>query len=209
MISVIIPVYKEQQRIRQTLENLRTLKEQHLLREVLIVQCPGESYDLPTLTSPDRGRAAQMNHGAAQAGGEILLFLHADTILPENALPIIATARAGAFSLRFDSPRLIFNLIGWLTTMRSRLLRLPYGDQAIFLPRPDFLRAGGYADVPILEDVLLTRKIRPRVLPECVLTSIRRYEKNGVIGTILRHRLIMLGFTLGIGPERLARHVAR
>ena len=145
-----------------------------------------------------------MNHGAGAAQGEILLFLHADTILPANALTLVAKAQTGAFSLRFDSPRLIFKLMGLLTTLRSELLRLPYGDQAIFIPRDIFQKVGGYPDVPILEDVLLAQKIRPRVLPQYVVTSCRRYEQKGVLQTILRHRLIMLGHSLGLTPERLA-----
>ena len=204
MISVVIPVYNEQEGIQAALLRLRTLDAQHLLREVLVVQCLGETYPVPTTISSFKGRAAQMNHGAGAAQGEILLFLHADTILPANALTLVAKAQTGAFSLRFDSPRLIFKLMGLLTTLRSELLRLPYGDQAIFIPRDIFQKVGGYPDVPILEDVLLAQKIRPRVLPQYVVTSCRRYEQKGVLQTILRHRLIMLGYNLGLTPERLA-----
>lgn len=209
MISVIIPVHNEHERIGPALEQLNALKEQQLLHEVLVVRHPGESYHIPTLLSPKQSRAAQMNHGAMQAGGEILLFLHADTILPEDALPLIAKARTGAFSLRFASSRLVFKIIGKLTSLRSKILRLPYGDQAIFMPKDDFFKAGGYADVPMLEDVLLAKKIRPRVLPQHVLTSPRRYESHGIIRTILRHRAIMLGHFIGLCPQSLHSLVKR
>lgn len=203
MISIIIPVHNEQKRIQQALDTLQALEAGHLAREVLVVQSPGEEYDVATIMAPAKGRAAQMNHGASLAAGEILLFLHADTALPGNALSLIATARTGAFSLRFASRKPLFTLLGLLATVRSRLLRLPYGDQAMFLPKADFINAGGFADVPILEDVLLAEKIRPRVLREYVVTSCRRYQKQGMAKTILRHRLIMLGHCLGMSPERL------
>ena len=205
MISVIIPVYNEQQGLAATLARLCALEEQELLREVLVVQGPGERYDVPTLISPREGRAAQMNHAARLARGEILLFLHADTALPPNALALIAKAGAGAFSLRFASCSQTFRVLAWLATLRSRIFRLPYGDQALFLPKARFMQLGGYPEVPILEDVLLAKRLRPRVLPQAVLTSCRRYEQAGLLNTVLRHRLIMLGHSLGLRPERLAR----
>ncbi len=204
MISIIIPVYNEQEAAPRILERLRHLAENHLLCETLVVQGPGEDYPIPTLTAPNRGRAAQMNYGASLARGEILLFLHADTLLPVQALPLVARARTGAFSLRFDSPRVFFKLLALGTSLRSRLLRLPYGDQALFMPKALFQRMGGYPDVPLLEDVLLAEKIRPRVLPQHVVTSCRRYARHGAGKTVLRHRLIMLGHALGFSPERLA-----
>ena len=204
MISVIIPVHNEQEHMPLVLERLHALADQELLHEILVVQPPGEAYDIPTATAPARCRAAQMNYGAGLAKGEILLFLHADTILPPDALSCITHARTGAFSLRFDSPRLPFSIIGLLTSLRSRVLRLPYGDQALFMPAETFRHLGGYPDVPVLEDVLLAKKLRPRVLPRHVVTSCRRYELAGLFRTVLRHRLIMLGHGFGISPERLA-----
>lgn len=204
MISVIIPVYREQRSIDSALDRIEGLADRHLLREVLVVQGPQEEYSLPTLIAPHRGRAAQMNYGAEHAQGDIFLFLHADTILPVNALSLIARAGTGAFSLHFASSRPALRAIALLTTLRSRLLRLPYGDQAMFLHRECFFQAGGFPEIPILEDVLLAEKIRPRVLPEYVVTSGRRYEQAGLWRTVLRHRRIMLGHALGLSPARLA-----
>lgn len=178
---------------------------QNLLTEILVVQTPDEHYCCSTLISTKRGRSAQMNYAAYQAKGTILLFLHADTVLPKNAFDLIVSSGKGAFSLSYNHDAFIYKCISMLTTFRSKILNLPYGDQGIFLTKEEFERVGGYEDVPILEDVRLSQTIRPKVLSEKVLTDARRYEKNGVIKTILKHRLIMLGYFLGFSPEKLNR----
>lgn len=205
MISVILPVYKEQKRIVSVLEDLRTLDSQHLLQEILVVRTVGDIYPLPTLMSPERGRAAQMNYGASLATGDILVFVHCDTRLPASALEVIAEKQCGAFSLRFDSPALAYRALAAITTWRSKLLHLPYGDQVLFLPRVLFENIGGFANVPILEDVLLAERIRPEVVRECVVTSTRKYQKYGFWRTLLLHRAIMFGYMAGVGIPHLAR----
>jgi glycosyltransferase involved in cell wall biosynthesis len=187
--------------------HLLTLKGQPLLKEALFVQEEGEEYPVDTITAPVRGRSAVLNYGAEHASGDILLFLHADTRLPLNALNLITEngEKAGAFSLRFSAANRMLNLIGYLTSLRSRVLNLPYGDQGLFMPKKLFKETGGFTNVPILEDVILAKKVRPTVLKECVTTSPRRYRKNGILKTVLQHRLIMLGFMLGFSPERLAK----
>lgn len=204
MISIIIPVYKEQHQIELTLQGLEQLEHQALLTEILIVQGPGETYTVPTLISDVPGRAVQMNYAAQHAKGELLLFLHADSILPKQALPLIAQQRTGAFSLAFNSNRLLFRFLAWASTQRSKLMQTPYGDQALFLPKADFDNVGGFDAVPILEDVLLARKIHFPILEEYVTTSTRRYQQKGVWKTVFCHRLIMMGYALGISPEKLA-----
>ena len=144
-----------------------------------------------------------MNYAAKRAKGDILLFLHADTVLPKTSLSVIAQYRKGAFSLAFDHTTLVYKLLSILTTLRSRLFHLPYGDQGIFLTKAEFEAVGGYEEIPILEDVKLAQKIRPKILKEKVLTSTRRYENNGIVKTLLQHRLIMLGFLVGVSPHTL------
>lgn len=203
MITVIIPVYKEQKTIQHSLDRLQALANQELLSEILVVQTPDENYPCATLTSPKKGRAAQMNYAAKHAKADILLFLHADTELPEDAFVLIEQALKGAFSLAYKHNAFIYKLISFLTTLRSKILHLPYGDQAIFLTKAEFESVGGYEELPILEDVKLAQKIRPKVLKQKVLTDPRRYEHNGIFRTVLKHRLIMFGYALGFSAEKL------
>ena len=200
MISIIIPVYREQKTIQQSIKQVQALAGQQLLSEILVVQTPEEHYECATIICPTKNRAAQMNHGAQHAKGDILLFLHADTVLPDNALSLITQFRKGAFSLGFNHPALIYQFLACLTTLRSRLTRVPYGDQAIFLTKAEFDLIGGYQEIPILEDVKLAQKIRPCILKAKVYSSVRRYQNKGIVKTVLSHRLIMLGNLLGISP---------
>lgn len=167
------------------------------------------------LTAP-RGRARQMNAGAAEARGEILVFLHADTLLPEGAFVAIEAAladgaRAGAFALSIDSPRRGLALIAAVATLRSRVFGLPYGDQAVFLGRGDFVRLGGFADLPLMEDVDLALRLRragmtPRTLRLAVRTSPRRWQRQGALYCTLRNWALLGLWLLGVPASCLARH---
>ncbi len=173
-----------------------------------------QSRGAKTLHSPP-GRARQMNTGAGVAEGMFLIFLHADTRLPEGfdhhvrrilTQPGVA---AGAFQLQIDVPsarlRLIENAANW----RSRYLQMPYGDQAIFLRAELFREMGGFPDLPIMEDFELMRRLKGRgrivIAPATALTSARRWEKLGALRTTLINQLMILGFYLGFEPSRLAR----
>ncbi len=161
-----------------------------------------------------RGRARQMNAGAAAASGDILLFLHADTQLPEDAFAAVAGvlgngARAGAFSLRIDSSRKSLALIAAVATLRSRVFGLPFGDQALFMSRAAFDRLGGFADLPLMEDVDMAVRLgragmRPRILPQAVLTSPRRWERRGPLFCTLRNWALLTLWGLGVPAGRLA-----
>ncbi len=163
------------------------------------------------------GRARQMNAGAAQARGDILLFLHADALLPEDAFAAIEAAlargaRAGAFSLAVESSRRspALTLIAAAATLRSRLFGLPYGDQALFLPRAEFQRLGGFADLPLMEDVdmalrLARAGLRPRILRQAVRASARRWEREGAVRCTLRNWALLALWSLGVPARRLAR----
>ena len=169
----------------------------------------------PRLLESARGRAVQMNHGARAAGGDTLLFLHADTRLPAGAAPAIEQALAepgvvgGRFDVRFDNERPLFRVIAWLMNTRSRASGICTGDQAIFVRRADFEAVGGYPDIPLMEDVELSRRLKRRgnlrALRLRVTTSARKWEREGPLRTIgLMWALRFLHFC-GVAPTRLHR----
>lgn len=223
-VSVIIPVLAEGDRIQSLLSQLATSADS-VPYEVIVVdgdpqgstlRClPPQQLDIRGILAP-RGRGSQMNAGAALARGAILLFLHADTQLPPQALPkICATLRessavAGAFDLAIDSSRWILKLIGRVSSLRSRLTRTPYGDQAIFIHRSTFAKIGGYPEIPIMEDVALMRYLKRRgfaivILSDRTLVSPRRWEQEGVIYCTLRNWSLLLLYNLGVSPHQLVR----
>jgi rSAM/selenodomain-associated transferase 2 len=166
------------------------------------------------LPSP-RGRARQMNAGARAARGDVLLFLHADTLLPDGALAAVESAVgdpgvvAGRFDVRFDNPRPVFRMIAWFMNQRSRWSGISTGDQAIFVRREVFEALGGYPDMPLMEDVELCRRLKRRgrlaALRLRVTTSARKWEREGAVRTILLMWTIRLLCTAGISPARLHR----
>ena len=165
------------------------------------------------------GKARQMNCGAAAASGEILVFLHADTRLPDDFLRLILAALnhtgvvAGAFRLSIDSRAAGIRFIELMAAVRSRYLQLPYGDQALFMKKSIFETIGGYADVPIMEDFIMVRRMRRKgkiaILPAAVVTSPRRWLRFGILKTWLVNQMIVIAYYLGISPERLARWYRR
>jgi len=169
----------------------------------------------PRLLATARGRAIQMNHGARATGGDALLFLHADTRLPDGAARAIAQALAepgvvgGRFDVRFDNEGALFRMVAWLMNARSRASSICTGDQAIFVRRADFEAVGGYPDIPLMEDVELSRRLkrrgRLRALRLRVTTSARKWEREGPLRTIgLMWALRFLHFC-GVAPSRLHR----
>ncbi len=220
--SIIIPVLHEAAIIHDLIGHLEHL-EGAGEAEVIIVDgsATGDTMHAITtenvlcLSSPP-GRARQMNHGAAAASGDILIFLHADTRLPADALTLIgrtladATIVAGAFDLRIHSDRWIYRLIAAAASLRSRITRIPYGDQAIFIRRESFFHLGGYPDIPLMEDVAFMRQIKKAgkitILPRPVVTSPRRWEREDIIATTLKNWFLLAAYYLGVHPEKLARY---
>jgi len=221
-ISVIIPVWNEAYFINETVNNILMLQYQGRLEIIAVDGCSkGETVreiyneSVKKLTS-EKGRAKQMNKGALHADGDILLFLHADTLLPTNAFENISKVMekgeivAGAFDLGIRSKRPIFRLIEKSASLRSRITRLPYGDQAIFI-RKDYFRAiGGFREMPLMEDVDLMRRIRNKggsisIISEKVNTSARRWEEEGILFCTLRNWTLITLYFLGIPPEKLVR----
>ncbi|MBU1274697.1 MAG: TIGR04283 family arsenosugar biosynthesis glycosyltransferase [Proteobacteria bacterium] len=162
-----------------------------------------------------RGRARQMNAGAATARGGILLFLHADTLLPpgwdQQVRQVLERpgAVAGAFSFRLDQRSAALRFIELAVAWRCRLAGMPYGDQGLFLRRHDFMAVGGYPDLPIMEDCELVRRLKKRgriiVSPAPAITSARRWMRKGVISTTALNYLVVSAFYLGCPPALLRR----
>ncbi len=217
-ISVIIPTLNEAVCLKETLQTLRAGSNV----ETLLVDAGSTDATLEiarssgaTILQTTGGRARQMNAAAAAAEGQILLFLHADTRLPEQFDRHVRETLArpgvigGAFRLRIAGRRKSFRLISRGANCRARFLRMPYGDQALFLRREVFESLGGFAEMPFMEDYEFVRRLRRRgqiLLADAeVITSNRRWEALGPWRTTWINQMMVLGYHLGISPTRLCR----
>ena len=217
-LSIVMPVQNEAAGIVATLEALAPLRARGA--EVIVVD--GGSTDATPdvartladcVLSAPRGRALQMNAGAATAGGDIILFLHADTRLPENADALLCDALAnthrvwGRFDVAFSGGAL--RLVAVTMNLRSRLTGIATGDQALFVTREAFARAGGFPAIVLMEDVALSARLKRVSPPAClrarVTTSPRRWRRQGTLRTVLLMWRLRLAFFLGADPKRLAR----
>jgi rSAM/selenodomain-associated transferase 2 len=218
-LSVIVPVWMEAAGVTETLRALQTIRTRG--HEVVVVD--GGSTDRTVeLARPlcdrvvvaEKGRALQMNAGAAAATGDLLLFLHADTRLPDNTLEHLArfvqTRRAwGRFDVRLSGERPLFRVIAWFMNQRSRLTGICTGDQAMFVRRYTFEALGGFQPMPLMEDVEFSRRLclvsRPFCINEPVVTDSRRWQKNGAWRTILLMWQLRWRYWRGESPESLAQ----
>jgi rSAM/selenodomain-associated transferase 2 len=221
-VSIIVPVLNEAEHINGIIGHLRAINAYYGSEIIVVDGDPQgstvhviEDREVRTLISA-QGRARQMNQGASAASGDILLFLHADTRLPENALACLVSAMrdgkfvAGAFDLGFNTKRRIFRVAERYVFFRTRLTRVPFGDQAILVRREYFSRIGGFPDIPIMEDVELMKRIKKEgdriiIIPNKVMTSPRRYEQEGILYCTFRNLTLQLLYALGASPERLVR----
>jgi len=221
-ISVIIPAINEADNIANTIESIGPGGK----KEVIVVD--GGSNDDTVGIAQSLGvrvinssplRARQMNQGAAEATGDVLLFLHADTRLPEKFEEFVLNSFkqpgtvAGAFELGIDSNIPAFRLIERLANWRSRCLKTPYGDQAIFILSRVFYQVGGFLDIPIMEDFELIRRLRKQgeiaTLPVPVSTSPRRWQNLGILKTTLINQLVIATYFMGVAPEVIVRWYRR
>ena len=218
MLSIIIPVFNEADNVRRL---LRDLPEKCPGAEVIVVDGGStdgsrevmEQFPFARLVVSRQGRARQMNAGAREARGEIFLFLHADTILPDGASRAIEASLveshivAGWFDVRLDSPRPIFQAITFFMNLRSRLTSIVTGDQALFVRKQIFGEMDGYPEIALMEDVEFTKRLKRMgslaSLPLAVTTSVRKWERDGILRTILLMWTLRLLYFFGASPSWL------
>ena len=217
-ISVVVPTLNEQEHLPATLTGVALAPGD----ELIVVDggstdntvAVARQFTSCVLISPP-GRALQMNHGARQARGDVLLFLHADTLLPPQGLEAVRTMMqpahvvGGAFRLAFTPPTPALQVIAWSANVRTRFGKLPYGDQGLFVRRTIFEALGGYAAVPFMEDVQLVRAMCKRgplaIVPQAVHTSGRRWLRDGVVYTTARNTVLIMLYFCGVPPATLQR----
>lgn len=218
-ISIIIPTLNEEYNIQSQLEAINACRT----KDVEIIVADGGSVDRTVeIATPranhvvvaPRGRASQMNAGAQLSQSEILLFLHADTVLPSSAVASMESALAlstrvwGRFDVRIVPSSSILSAVAWAMNLRSRLSGIATGDQAIFVRRSAFLAVQGFPDIPLMEDIALSKALkrlsRPICLRQKVSTSARRWQSHGVVRTIFFMWRLRLEYFLGADPRKLA-----
>ncbi len=226
LISIIIPVIDEFDIINDSVQRVREACRNSPYEIIIVDGDPSGSTIIEINDSAVRtalskmGRGAQCNAGADMAKGEILLFLHADTKLPDNACGLILSALSegeiagGAFDLCFENRLFLYRIYERITSLRSRISRIPFGDQAIFLKRDVFYEVGRYADIPLMEDIELMRKLKKekkkiRMIKQRVTTSTRKYDDDGIFYATLRNWILQILYYGGVSPDRLVKYYYR
>jgi len=231
-LSIIIPVFRESALISETIESILDLNIP-IPFEILVSDGESIHSTLESLRRDKRlhirhpvklipsvkGRGPQMNAGVRQASGQLLFFLHADTRLDQRGMDLMIKAWqdhgdplfCGAFDLHIHSGKKIFRIIEKTASLRSRLLKIPYGDQGIFMSRKLFDKVGGFPDTPIMEDVGIMSKIKkldiaPIFLAHPIATSARRWEDQGVLYTTFRNWILICLYILGVSPKMLTKY---
>ena len=220
MISIIVPVLNETKLIKALLDQLQSLR---VRGHQIIVVDGGSSDDTVAIARQyadkvivsERGRARQMNAGADIADGDILWFLHSDTKLPEKADLLIEQALSssesfwGRFDVHLSGKAYLLRIVEQSMNIRSLMTGIATGDQGIFCKQQEFIRYGGYSDIPLMEDIDLSRRFKsiqpPLTIKTALMTSSRRWEEQGIFRTIGKMWRLRLAFYLGADPIRLAR----
>lgn len=217
--SIIIPTLNEQETIALCLLALQPLRS---LCEIIIVDASNGQSAIPAhfadkIISSAKGRARQMNLGASHASEDILIFLHADTYLPENALQLIeqhlGNKQWGRFDIRLSGDHFMLKVIAWMMSLRSRLTGIATGDQVIFVTKAAFAAAGQYPEIALMEDLALSKALKKISPPVClkakVTSSGRRWERYGLYKTILLMWSLRLRYFFGADPQLLAQLYSR
>jgi rSAM/selenodomain-associated transferase 2 len=218
-ISVIIPVLNEEDTIRTTLSSLNVSSEEEII--VIDGGCDDSTVSIAReftekVYSTERGRGRQLKYGAGKATGDILLFLHADCILPDNAFSLVRDVMSnyrysmGAFNLGIDHSSFCFRIIELGANLRSWITRVPYGDQGMFMRRDDYEKVGGFCDIPLMEDVDLAKRLkkvgRVKFVKDAIMASPRRWLKEGLLYTTLRDWKLALSYAfLDAKPDELLK----
>ncbi|MFB3083725.1 MAG: TIGR04283 family arsenosugar biosynthesis glycosyltransferase [Gammaproteobacteria bacterium] len=223
-LSIVIPTLNQAGEVRKSLSSLQRLRAQH--HEVIVVDGGSDDRTQELARSladyviqSARGRSRQMNAGAALASGEILIFLHADTQLPEGVDRYLSSVMVrsgrdwGRFDVRLSGSHRLFRLIEWLMNLRSRVTGIATGDQAIFIRRDLFSEIGGFPEIDLMEDIAISRALKhhgpPLCLKACVVASSRRWEQYGIFRTVVKMWYLRMAYMLGADPSKLSQQYDR
>lgn len=218
-VSIIIPVLNEEDSIKRLLQQLQLYREQGY--EVVVVDGGSEDKTIAIsklladkVIQSEPGRAVQMNTGATHARGDILWFLHADTLIPDKTVEKIQyqlnenNKDWGRFNIKLSGKKILFRIIEKMINLRSCITSIATGDQGIFIKRKAFDEVGGYSDIPLMEDIDISKKLRTRSRSVCIketlITSSRRWEKNGILSTVLLMWRLRFLYWLGVSADKLA-----
>ena len=219
-ISIIIPTLNESLLLQRLLCGLNKIIDSQV--EIIVVDGGSNDNTLEIASKyahqvfvTEQGRATQMNYGAAFAKGEVLFFLHADSMLTTNAFQKLkeivkeSVYVGGAFRLQIDSNKLLLSIISQVVNLRSRFFHLVYGDQGIFVRKKNFLEIGKFLITPLMEDVEFYGRLRASgktvILNEKILTSARRWEKEGILYATFRNWLLLIMYYMGIPAKQLEK----
>jgi len=224
MISIVIPTYNESATVEATLSALYEFispKDEVIVVDGLSEDNTGEivsTFPQTKLITSRRGRAAQMNLGAEKAINQYILFLHADTLVSAECINNMKNeitlngAKWGWFSIKLNSPKLVFRIIQIGANLRTKLTGTPLGDHGIFVRKDVFLRVGGFPEIPLMEDLEFVKRVKyiskGVEIRSPVRTSVRRFEKSGILKTFITMWALRVLYYLGTPPEKLARYYA-
>lgn len=217
-ISIIIPTLNEEENIRKLLNNLKNLRG-----DFEVIFSDGGSLDKTLdiikdfgnykIINSDRGRAKQLNNGAKESNNEILFFLHADSVIEKNVLIKIEDFikngnKVGCLKIKFDSKKILMNIFAVLSNLRVKYRNIAFGDQGIFIEKKFFEDIGMFEDIPLMEDYKLSIKLksicRIKYIDSYIISSSRRFEKNGIIKTALLMQKLQYMFRKGISIDKIA-----